>query len=119
MSEEADGPDERPLGRTVLTTRRRDAARIAHGRPVPVGLFTPIEATRYLRQALALHERRDDTAELAALAKDLGYLPLALSQAAAYLDDTHLDAACYRARLADRARRLSQLLPEPGTLPDD
>lgn len=106
-------------GRTLVTTRRRDAARIALGRPVPVGLFTPTEATTYLQQALASHERRDNTADLAALAEDLGHLPLALSQAAVYLVDTHLDAAGYRVRLADRARQLTGLLPEPGSLPDD
>ncbi|MFD4865235.1 tetratricopeptide repeat protein [Streptomyces sp. NPDC058412] len=106
-------------GRTLVTTRRRDAARIAHGRPVPVGLFTPTEATSYLQQALASHERRDDTADLAALAEDLGHLPLALSQAAAYLVETHLDAAGYRVCLTDRVRQLADLLPEPGELPDD
>ncbi|MFF3676268.1 tetratricopeptide repeat protein [Streptomyces sp. NPDC002120] len=106
-------------GRTLVTTRRRDAARIAHGRPVPVELFTPIQATTYLQQALASHERRDNTTDLAALAEDLGHLPLALSQAAVYLADTHLDAAGYRVRLADRARQLADLLPESDSLPDD
>ncbi|MFD6887432.1 hypothetical protein [Streptomyces sp. NPDC059957] len=54
---------------------------------------------------------------LAAVADDLGHLPLALSRAAVYLTDTHLDAATYRTRLADR--QLPDLLPEPGALPDD
>ncbi|WP_331746091.1 tetratricopeptide repeat protein [Streptomyces virginiae] len=106
-------------GRTLVTTRRRDAALASHGRLVPVGLFTPAEATAYLQQALAAHGRRESAADLAALADDLGHLPLALSQAAPYLIDTHLDAATYRNRLADRARQLPDLLPEPGALPDD
>ncbi|MDX3536846.1 NB-ARC domain-containing protein [Streptomyces sp. MB09-01] len=113
-------PPAHALGRTLITTRRRDAALTAHGRPVPVGLFTPAEAIAYLQQALAAHGGRGSTTEaLADLAEDLGHLPLALSQAAAYLVDTHLDAADYRTRLADRARQLADLLPEPGTLPDD
>ncbi|MBT2482998.1 tetratricopeptide repeat protein [Streptomyces sp. ISL-94] len=107
-------------GRTLVTTRRRDAALASHGRLVPVGLFTRAEATAYLQQALAAHGRHEPAADLTALSDDLGYLPLALSQAAAYLIDTHLDTVTYRTRLADRARQLSGLLPEPGTpLPDD
>ncbi|MER6314402.1 tetratricopeptide repeat protein [Streptomyces sp. NPDC001581] len=113
-------PPEHALGRTVLTTRRRDAALTARGRAVPVGLFTLSESLTYLQQAVAARGRHECTAEdLAALAEDLGHLPLALSQAAAYLVDAHLDAASYRSRLADRARQLTGLLPEPGTLPDD
>ncbi|WP_405827190.1 MULTISPECIES: tetratricopeptide repeat protein [unclassified Streptomyces] len=112
-------PPAHALGRTLLTTRRRDAALTTHAQPVLVGLFTPDEATTYLQQALAAHGRRDNNSTLGALAADLGHLPLALSQAAAYLIDTHLDAASYRVHLADRARQLADLLPEPGTLPDD
>ncbi|MFD8982007.1 NB-ARC domain-containing protein [Streptomyces sp. NPDC059564] len=106
-------------GRILLTTRRRDAALTGRGRVVPVGLFTPVEATSYLHHALAAHGCHEPATDLTALADDLGHLPLALSQAAAYLIDTHLDASTYRARLADRARQLPELLPEPGTLPDD
>ncbi|MFD5145641.1 tetratricopeptide repeat protein [Streptomyces sp. NPDC058401] len=106
-------------GRTLVTTRRREAALVTHGRRVPVDRFTPTEATAHLRQALAGQGRPEPDVDLAALAEDLGYLPLALSQAAAYLADTHLTAAEYRTRLADRARQLVDLLPEPGDLPDD
>ncbi|MFD6892175.1 NB-ARC domain-containing protein [Streptomyces sp. NPDC059957] len=112
-------PPAHPHGRTLVTTRRRDAALATHGRLVPVGLFTPAEATAHLQQALAAQGRREPEANLAALAQDLGHLPLALSQAAAYLIDTHITVARYRARLADRARHLADLLPEPGGLPDD
>ncbi|MFE9563678.1 FxSxx-COOH system tetratricopeptide repeat protein [Streptomyces sp. NPDC006487] len=112
-------PPAHPRGRTLVTTRRRDAALVTHGRLVPVGLFTPAEATAHLQQALAAQGRHEPEANLAALAEDLGHLPLALSQAAAYLIDTHITVARYRARLADRARHLADLLPEPGCLPDD
>ncbi|MFF1409760.1 tetratricopeptide repeat protein [Streptomyces sp. NPDC058289] len=106
-------------GRTLVTTRRRDAALATHGSLVPVGLFTPAEATAHLQHALAAQGRREPAPDLAALAQDLGHLPLALSQAAAYLVDTELSAADYRTRLADRARQLADLLPEPDHLPDD
>ncbi|MFE4637636.1 tetratricopeptide repeat protein [Streptomyces sp. NPDC056773] len=112
-------PPARPGGRTLVTTRRRDAALATHGRLVPVGLFTPAEATAHLRHALAAHGRTEPEPDLTALAEDLGHLPLALSQAAAYLTDTELSAAAYRTRLSDRARQLADLLPEPGSLPDD
>ncbi|MER6162878.1 tetratricopeptide repeat protein [Streptomyces sp. NPDC001868] len=113
-------PPASPSGHTLVTTRRQDAALTGHGRRlVRVGQFTPAEATAYLTTALAAHDRHESPGELAALAADLGHLPLALAQAAAYLTDTGLGAAGYRGLLADRARRLPELLPDPGSLPDD
>ncbi|URN11859.1 NB-ARC domain-containing protein [Streptomyces radiopugnans] len=113
-------PPASPLGRTLVTTRRRDAALTGPGRRlVPVGLFSPREATAYLAASLAVRGRHEPEGELAALAGELGYLPLALSQAAAYLIDSGLDCAAYRALLADRARDLADALPDPGALPDD
>ncbi|MGI5041610.1 tetratricopeptide repeat protein, partial [Streptomyces sp. JAC128] len=61
----------------------------------------------------------DDPEQIAGLAADLGYLPLALAQAVAYLIDLDLDCSEYRERLADRTRVLPGLLPETGSLPDD
>ncbi|MFE2282785.1 tetratricopeptide repeat protein [Streptomyces sp. NPDC059443] len=108
-------PPRSPCGRTLITTRRRDAALTGPGRrAVEVEVFSAAEAVAYLS-----HGRTDPPGEIAALAGDLGYLPLALSQAAAYLHDAGLDCAAYRRLLADRARSLADLLPEPGTLPDD
>lgn len=113
-------PPDSPAGRTLVTTRRRDAALTGTGRRrVDVGLFTPEEATGYLAGVLAAHGRTEPAAELAALAEELGRLPLALSQAAAYLADQALGAAAYRALLADRTRTLAHALPGPDALPDD
>ncbi len=81
-----------------------------------VGTFSPEEAVNYLRDALAGQEPAE---ELAGLAADLGYLPLALSQAVAFLTDAGLDCAAYRRLLADRTRVLADLLPDGGALPDD
>ena len=111
-------PPSTPGGRVVVTTRRRDAALAAGGRRVVnVGLFTPDEAHRYLRE-----KRGDDPARLdetEGLAADLGYLPLALAQAAAYLIDRGLTCAGYRRRFAERKRKLAELVPEAEALPDD
>ncbi|MEV5689432.1 tetratricopeptide repeat protein [Streptomyces sp. NPDC052164] len=107
-------------GRTLVTTRRRDAALTGPNRRlVTVGLFTPDEAAAYLTATLTAHHRHEPADELTALATDLGYLPLALAQAAAYLIDSGLDRAAYRRLLADRARTLTDVLPEPDGLPDD
>ncbi|MFE9112265.1 tetratricopeptide repeat protein [Streptomyces collinus] len=109
-------PPARPNGRTVVTTRRRDAALPGH--LIDVGLFTKDEAVDYLRAKLAAQGRHDDPGQVKELARDLGYLPLALAQAVTYLLDLHLDCATYRVRLADRARTLPDLVPEDSGLPD-
>ncbi|MER6421191.1 tetratricopeptide repeat protein [Streptomyces sp. NPDC001137] len=113
-------PPASPHGHTLITTRRREAALTGSGRTlIEVGVFTPGEAIAYLTTALATHGRTECEDELAALADELGRLPLALSQAVAYLIDTGLDSATYRARLADQQRILTELLPDPSGLPDD
>jgi hypothetical protein len=104
-------------GRVLVTTRRQDAALAAEGRRIiNVGLFTPGEAHRYLRQKLSDDPTRLDEPEQ--LAADLGYLPLALAQAAAYLLDRRLTCAGYRRRFAERKRKLADLVPETEALPD-
>jgi Tetratricopeptide repeat len=113
-------PADSPHGRTLITTRRRDAALSRDGRRmITVGLFSPGEATAYLTTALAAHGRQESAAELEGLAADLGHLPLALAQSAAYLLDAGLDTATYRRLLADRTSRLADLVPETTSLPDD
>jgi tetratricopeptide (TPR) repeat protein len=105
-------------GRVVVTTRRRDAA--LHGqrrRLVEIDVFTQTEAVAYLTARFADHEHLVDDA--AGLAHDLGYLPLALAQAAAFMLDRDLSCTGYRARLAGRRRSLTSLLPEAGSLPDE
>jgi hypothetical protein len=79
-------------------------------------LFSPDQSLAYLTRALAVHGRTEPPEELAALAEELGHLPLALSQAAAYLADTGLGCAAYRAMLADRSRALAEAAPD--LLPD-
>jgi len=105
-------------GRTLVTTRRRDAALTGDGRAlVEVGLFSKGEALAYLTASLAAHGRTEPEAQLAALAADLGYLPLALAQAAAYLVDSGDDVAAYRALLTDRTTTLADAVPD--ALPDE
>ncbi|MFJ9634527.1 tetratricopeptide repeat protein, partial [Streptomyces sp. NPDC101175] len=110
-------PPASPHGRTLATTRRQDAALTGPGRRrIEVGEFTPVEAAAYLTEALAAHDRTEPAADIAALAHDLGFLPLALSQAAAYMIDAGRSCTAYRTLLADRARTLADLSPD--ILPD-
>ncbi|MEU2588361.1 NB-ARC domain-containing protein, partial [Streptomyces avermitilis] len=111
-------PPASPYGRTLVTTRRRDSALFGDSRHrIEVGLFTGAEAAAYLTTSLAAQGRVEPADQLTALACDLGYLPLALSQAAAYLIDAGLGAAAYRALLADRATALADTAPD--RLPDE
>ncbi|MFC5002466.1 FxSxx-COOH system tetratricopeptide repeat protein [Dactylosporangium cerinum] len=100
-------------GRTVVTARRRDAALLAGRALINVDLFTPAEAVAYLQGKLGDRPHRLDQA--AELAEDLGWLPLALAQAAAYIIDQDLTCADYRRRLT--RRRLHAM--RPNVLPDD
>ncbi|AEV85674.1 Nephrocystin-3 [Actinoplanes sp. SE50] len=109
-------PPDNPRGRTLVTTRRRDAILHTDNRTmVPVGLFTPPEAADYLTQATGTTEPRSAVDSLAA---DLGLLPLALAQAAAYIRDHGIDCATYRQRLREHGLT-ARLLPPDDGLPDD
>jgi transcriptional regulator with XRE-family HTH domain len=111
-------PPASPSGRILVTTRRRDAALAGPGRRfVNVEPFTPGESLAYLSRKFTDQPQRLQGAEH--LANDLGHLPIALSQAAAYIIDRELTCASYRERLTQRRARLTDLLPEPDALPDD
>ncbi|MFF2041027.1 tetratricopeptide repeat protein [Kitasatospora sp. NPDC058170] len=115
-------PPERGNGQVVVTTRSRvPALRTSTRRLVEVGPFDPEQSAAYLVRRFETHGMPQPPAELAALADELGHLPLALAQAASFvtdLADTGMTAARYRQLLGER-RPLSELAPEPGALPDD
>jgi hypothetical protein len=106
-----------PAGRVLVTTRRRDAAIVGKGEVVEVDVFTATEAVTYVGAKMnglpGLPARvLDEAAELAA---ELGYLPLALSHAAAAIVNDGIRCADYRLLLADRNRRLAEVLPNDPT----
>ncbi|WP_333756274.1 tetratricopeptide repeat protein [Streptomyces sp. IBSBF 3352] len=107
-------------GRCVVTTRSTDAAwQTEHSARLDVGLYSPAVSKRYLQSVLGLQAREQDAAALDRLADDLGHLPLALAQAAAYLyEDRSLTVEQYRALLADRTLLLADVLPDDSSLPD-
>lgn len=104
-------------GQVVGTTRRRDAALSGRGRHlVQVGAFTAGEARSYLADRLTAHGLAGSDEDQDGLAADLGWLPLALAQASAYLIDAGDSIPAYRALLADQSRTLAHLAPQ--ALPD-
>ncbi|MGI5204726.1 tetratricopeptide repeat protein [Spirillospora sp. CA-108201] len=109
-------PPTSAAGRTLVTTRRRDLAPPGL-RPtmVEIGLFTPGEADAYLCAKLGALAADDQ--ERTALIDDLGRLPLALAQAAAYMVQQDLECGRYRRLLAERL--LADAVPEPDDLLDD
>jgi tetratricopeptide (TPR) repeat protein len=95
-----------PQGRVMVTCRRSDTAvRAYRPRAVEVGPFSPREALAYLSSKL--HNDQDQWIGALDLAGDLGYLPIALAQAAALMADSGLDCREYRARVADRMKHLA------------
>ncbi|MFC7247686.1 FxSxx-COOH system tetratricopeptide repeat protein [Catellatospora aurea] len=105
-------------GSVVVTTRRGDSALRRDNRVlVQVGLFAASQAHEYLTAKLAAHPGLAD--DVHGVAADLGYLPLALAQSAAYMIDRNMTCGAYRGRLADRRRGLEHLVPEPESLPDE
>jgi len=108
-----------PLGSTVVTTRRTDAAMSRPGRlRIAVGLFSPEQGCRYLTEKLAAEEDASRLDEVDQLVEDLQFLPLALAQAAAFMLDRDETCAGYRRRFADRRRTLVDLFPDDA-LADD
>jgi hypothetical protein len=104
-------------GRVVVTTRRRDIARVAGARLVTVGVFTPAESMAYLQEKLttarAHGEVPADVLDGAGdLTRDVVHLPVALAQAAAVIADESITCGQYRARFADHAQQLGDLFPQ-------
>ena len=77
----------------IITSNQLETAGL--GEMVPVGVFTEQEALLFLAQRTG----RSDEAGSRELARELGFLPLALAQAAAVIAAQHLDYPAYLARL--------------------
>lgn len=107
-------PPTNQQGRMVVTTRRRDPSLASTDRDLlDVDVFTRAEALGYLQAKLADHPRLREGAE--DLAAAVGFLPLALAQAVAYLATRGVTCRQYCDQLADQ--RHTQ--PEPAELRDD
>jgi tetratricopeptide (TPR) repeat protein len=93
------------VARVIITINQQAVAHLGAG--VPVDVFTPAEALTFL----AARTGQADAAGAQLLAEDLGFLPLALAQAAAVIAAQHLSYATYRERLG-RLPVADLLVPE-------
>ncbi|MGB4871264.1 MAG: NB-ARC domain-containing protein, partial [Candidatus Promineifilaceae bacterium] len=99
-----------PQGRVLITSRSPHWHKL--GAVLRLDVFTEAEAWDFWRQRF-VKSQRFDKSSAAELAKELGYLPLALEQAAAYADVNGLDAAGYLDLYRARRRELWQRQPAP------
>ena len=106
-------PARGPHGRVLVTTRRRDHSLTQQGRHLlEVDVYTPDEAHTFLTQALDEAGIGHTPPELDCLARDLGYLPLALGQAVTYMAELGLGPAAFRELFGDRMRTLFEVFPD-------
>ena len=96
-------------GHVVVTSRYAAWGGVA--RPLPVKVWEPRESVEFLLKRTG-HE---DEAAAGQLAEELGYLPLALEQAAAYIEHAGRALAAYLALFRERKLALFQ----PGTSGSD
>jgi len=97
--------------RVIITSNQRSMA--ALGAAVPVDAFSELEALAFLAERTGL----PDVEGARAVADEMGYLPLALAQAAAVIADQHLAYGTYLDRI--RGMRVGEFLrpEEAGQYP--
>jgi tetratricopeptide (TPR) repeat protein len=93
--------------RVIITSTYQSVATL--GADLAVGVFTEMEALELLSERTGL----DDPGGAQALADELGFLPLALAQAAAVIATQRLDYSTYLERLRQMPAG-EMLLPIPG-----
>ena len=100
-------------GLILFTTRLRSVAVAAAGSDVvELPEMTPIEATSFFRKSLINKSLLDDKGPRDELFEELTYLPLAIAQAAAYLNLTQLSVKKYLERLRRTEQSLVNLMSQ-------
>ena len=100
-----------PGMRVLITTTRQTGSL---GKVVPVGVFSEDQAIGYLKKATG----RADPDGARLVSKDLGYLPVALAQAAVAMNLWGYDYARYRELLTQRALDEAAKREEGDSYPD-
>ncbi|MFE0424936.1 tetratricopeptide repeat protein [Streptomyces sp. NPDC058953] len=98
-----------PTGRYVITSRRSTGWRRL-ARPLTLAPLPPDAATELLAHTVE-PDGIEDERELRELAEELGHLPLALEQAAAYMESTAIGPGTYRERLRRYPARMYASTP--------
>jgi tetratricopeptide (TPR) repeat protein len=100
-------------GSIIFTTRdRRTASKLARQNVVIIPEMDEVAATQLLQKCLInpdLVNNRHDTAVLLA---ELTYLPLAIAQAAAFINENGITLGCYVSLLAEQEEEVIALLSE-------
>ncbi|MCK9895075.1 BTAD domain-containing putative transcriptional regulator [Frankia sp. AgB32] len=110
-------PPQRPTGRVVITTRRRDATLLDRGGHVNIDVFSEAEAKDYIVRKLNRRPHLIDDVER--IVTVLGAFPLALSHAAAYMIDMDISCDAYADQFVDRKNQLERLFPSKENRFDD
>lgn len=98
-------------GLTLFTTRSSEVAvAVAGGDALDLHEMTLEEATGFLYKALINKEQLQDKAITEELVQELTYLPLAIAQAAAYLNQDRMPIRKYLERLRDTEQGLVSLM---------
>lgn len=100
-----------PSGRVLVTTANPDAAAASqHPRAAELGVFSPREAMTYLFAG----DRLDVGQRAGALdlVTELGFSPVALRHAAAFLTGTELDCRQYHTHFAQRRQGAARAFPD-------
>jgi tetratricopeptide (TPR) repeat protein len=89
-----------PNGRVIVTSRLATGWHQVTAATMRLDVLAPVEAIDLLVRIAAMENSRVDLVDAAELCAELGYLPLAVEQAAAYLRQSGLTPRAYLARLA-------------------
>jgi tetratricopeptide (TPR) repeat protein len=101
-----------PAGQVLITTRQPDLIDQGAAHVVRVGAFSPREALWYLAERLrADHDQRTGATDLAI---ELGFVPIALAQAAALMTETGWTCRQYLDLAADRRAQLAAAQADAG-----
>jgi tetratricopeptide (TPR) repeat protein len=110
-----------PKGHVLLTSRAHNFDVLGIRKPIGLPVLTPDEALAFLVKRTGREEMLDPAEQDAArtLAGELGYLPLALEQAAAHMVEHEEAFAVYRAACrALRLKLLDEMGPVSGAYPE-
>ncbi len=110
-----------PTGHVLLTSRAHNFDRLNIRRPIELPVLEPDEALAFLGKRTGCEGSLDSAEQAAAraLAGELGYLPLALEQAAAYMVEHEEMFSVYLAAYREeRLKLLDEMGPVAGDYPE-
>jgi tetratricopeptide (TPR) repeat protein len=97
-------------GVIVYTTRTPEVAELARGDVIEIGSMNHQDAIAFLKKTLTRKSLLSNSATAKQLLEELAYLPLAIAQAAAYLNKNNMSIAKYLRLLRNTERDMVSLL---------